>query len=93
MLRVSYGAMDAAAGALNTAMNSLTSQLGDLQRKNSDLAAAWQGCGSDEYQNLARRFHDQALQVVQDLKPMQDFLNGSNDGFRAAGKAAQSAFS
>ena len=93
MLRVSYGAMDTAAGALNTAMNSLTSQLADLERKNRDLAGAWQGCGSDQYQNLARQFHDQALQVVQDLKPMQDFLNGSNDGYMAAGKAAQSAFS
>lgn len=93
MLRVSYKALDSAAAALNTAMNSLTSQLAELERKNRDLAGAWQGCGSEEYQSLAKQFHDQALKVVQDLKPMQDYINGSSDGFRAAGKAAEAAFS
>lgn len=94
-LKVSYGAFDTAHAAFNTAMNNLMSLLDNMQTANTNLTApdVWKGCGSDEYLASANKCHDQALQSVQDLKPMQDYLNNSKDGYQQAGTAAINAFS
>lgn len=83
-IKVTFGAIDAAASDTDTIAGQIGQQLDDLKAYIAPLVASWTGEASTDYQALQSKWDTSATQLNDVLRQIATTLRTSNENYNSA---------
>jgi early secretory antigenic target protein ESAT-6 len=92
MLVVNFGAMQQASADIQRALNTLDSQLGQLERDAAPLVATWESEARQAYDQRQARWRNASLELQQMLRDIKTALDESAADYLSTEKSNTSLF-
>lgn len=91
-IKVSYGALSAAAADITASTGRLQDHLRTLESALAPMVAGWEGEASVFYQDTQRRWNTAAAELTEVLRLTGTKVNTANDNYRQADNHARNLF-